>query len=153
MISKEILKQAVQQFDGTLIVVSHDREFLAGLTNRTIEFRDGAIHEYLGDVQVFLDKRKVDDMRTIEFRQKTDKLTESSEVTAPEDRKKLLRVVSQAEKQIAHLEDQIEAMQKMMAEPDFYKRDDAQKIGTTYQQLQKEMEEVFESWESAQSKL
>lgn len=153
MISKEILKKAVQQFDGTLIVVSHDREFLTGLTNRTIEFRDGAIYEYLGDVQVFLEKRKVDNMRDIEYRQKSVNTLQSSEVIAPEDRKKWLRVVSQAEKQIAHLEDKIEAMQKLMAEPDFYKRDDAVEIGSTYQELQKEMEEVFESWESAQNKL
>jgi len=153
MISKEILKKAVQQFDGTLIVVSHDREFLTGLTNRTIEFRDGAIYEYLGDVQVFLEKRKVDNMRDIEYRQKSVSTLQSSEVIAPEDRKKWLRVVSQAEKQIAHLEDKIEAMQKLMAEPDFYKRDDAVEIGSTYQELQKEMEEVFESWESAQNKL
>jgi ATP-binding cassette subfamily F protein 3 len=153
MISKEILKKAVQQFDGTLIVVSHDREFLTGLTNRTIEFRDGAIYEYLGDVQVFLEKRKVDNMRDIEYRQKSVNTLQSSEAIAPEDRKKWLRVVSQAEKQIAHLEDRIEAMQKLMAEPDFYKRDDAVEIGSTYQELQKEMEEVFESWESAQNKL
>jgi ATP-binding cassette subfamily F protein 3 len=153
MISKEILKKAVQQFDGTLIVVSHDREFLTGLTNRTIEFRDGAIYEYLGDVQVFLEKRKVDNMRDIEYRQKSVNTLQSSEAIAPEDRKKWLRVVSQAEKQIAHLEDKIEAMQKLMAEPDFYKRDDAVEIGSTYQELQKEMEEVFESWESAQNKL
>lgn len=153
MISKEILKNAVQQFDGTLIVVSHDREFLAGLTNRTIEFRDGAIYEYLGDVQVFLEKRKVDNMRDIEFRQKSENSLQSAEVMAPEDRKKILRAVSQAEKQIAHLENKIEAIQKLMAEPDFYKRDDALEIGSTYQELQKEMETVFESWETAQNKL
>jgi ATP-binding cassette subfamily F protein 3 len=153
MISKEILKQAVQQFDGTLIVVSHDREFLAGLTNRTIEFRDGAIHEYLGDVQVFLEKRKVENMREIEFRQKKEQAAQTAETTPPEDRKKWLRAVSQAEKQIAQLEDKMETMQKMMAEPDFYKRNDAQEIGSTYQELQKELEVVFESWESAQSKL
>lgn len=153
MISKEILKQAVQQFDGTLVVVSHDREFLAGLTNRTIEFRDGAIHEYLGDVQVFLEKRKVENMREIEFRQKKEQLAQTAETTPPEDRKKWLRAVSQAEKQIAQLEDKMETMQKMMAEPDFYKRNDAQEIGSTYQELQKELEVIFESWESAQSKL
>ncbi len=153
MISKEILKNAVQQFDGTLIVVSHDREFLAGLTNRTIEFRDGAIYEYLGDVQVFLEKRKVDNMRDIEFRQKSENSLQSAEVMAPEDRKKILRAVSQAEKQIAYLENKIEAIQKLMAEPDFYKRDDALEIGSTYQELQKEMETVFESWETAQNKL
>jgi ATP-binding cassette, subfamily F, member 3 len=66
MISKEVLKNALIQYDGTLIVVSHDRDFLTDLTHRTIEFRDKKLYEYLGDVNYFLNKRQMDNMREVE---------------------------------------------------------------------------------------
>ena len=55
--SKEILKDALQDYDGTLIIVSHDRDFLAGLTNKTLEFRDKQLHTYLGDINFYLKKK------------------------------------------------------------------------------------------------
>ena len=64
--SKNVLKQALQNFDGTLILVSHDRDFLQGLTNKVYEFKDGSIKEYLGDIDFYLEQRKVDDFRAIE---------------------------------------------------------------------------------------
>jgi ATP-binding cassette subfamily F protein 3 len=60
MISKNILKQALLKFNGTIILVSHDRDFISGLTTKTYEFRDKKIKEYLGDIQLFLDKRKIE---------------------------------------------------------------------------------------------
>lgn len=65
--SKAILKQALESFDGTLILVSHDRDFLAGLTNKTYEFRDGRIKEYLGDIGFYLSQRRADSFRDIEM--------------------------------------------------------------------------------------
>lgn len=67
MLSKDVLKKALQEYDGAMIVVSHDREFLAGLTDKTIEFRDRKLFEYLGDVNYFLDKRALDNMRSVEL--------------------------------------------------------------------------------------
>src|SRR5690606_28445022 len=67
--SKEILKQALQNFDGTLILVSHDRDFLQGLTNKVYEFKDGSIKEYLGDIDFYLEERKAVDFRAIEKKQ------------------------------------------------------------------------------------
>jgi len=64
--SKNVLKQALQRFEGTLIIVSHDRDFLQGLTNKVYEFRDNKIKEYLGDIDFYLEQRKVDDFRAIE---------------------------------------------------------------------------------------
>ena len=64
--SKNVLKQALQNFDGTLIVVSHDRDFLQGLTNKVYEFKDQKIKEHLGDIDYYLEQRKVDDFRSIE---------------------------------------------------------------------------------------
>src|SRR5690606_32237645 len=67
--SKNVLKQALQNFDGTLILVSHDRDFLQGLTNKVYEFKDGKIKEYLGDIDFYLEQRKVEDFRAIEKKQ------------------------------------------------------------------------------------
>jgi ATP-binding cassette subfamily F protein 3 len=63
MLSKDVLKKALLEYDGTLIVVSHDREFLQGLTEKTLEFRDRKLFEYLGDVNFFLEKRDLQNMR------------------------------------------------------------------------------------------
>ena len=65
--SKAILKQALESFDGTLILVSHDRDFLSGLTDKTYEFRDGCIKEYLGDIGFYLSQRRADSFRDIEM--------------------------------------------------------------------------------------
>src|SRR5690554_4601458 len=67
--SKNVLKQALQNFDGTLILVSHDRDFLQGLTNKVYEFKDGKIKEYLGDIDFYLEERKAVDFRAIEKKQ------------------------------------------------------------------------------------
>ena len=66
MRSKDILKDALQKYDGTVVVVSHDREFLDGLVDRIYEFRDGGVREYLGDIWYFLEKRKVESLQDIE---------------------------------------------------------------------------------------
>ena len=69
MRSKDILKNALLKYDGTLVVVSHDREFLDGLVDKVYEFRDGGVKEYLGGIWYFLEKRRVESMREIEARQ------------------------------------------------------------------------------------
>ena len=66
--SKDILKQALKAYDGTLIVVSHDRDFLDGLVDKMYEFRDGKVSEHLGGVQDFLEKRKLEDLKELERR-------------------------------------------------------------------------------------
>ena len=64
--SKKVLKEALQHFEGTLILVSHDRDFLQGLTNMVYEFRDQKIKPYLGDIDFYLDQRNVTDFRQVE---------------------------------------------------------------------------------------
>ena len=73
MQSKDILKNALIQFDGTLIIVSHDRDFLQGLTNKVFEFRDQKIKEHLGDIYDFLEYRKVENLKQLEIARKEDK--------------------------------------------------------------------------------
>src|SRR5690606_1291639 len=68
--SKNVLKEALKRFEGTLILVSHDRDFLQGLTNKVYEFKDQKIKEYLGDIDFYLDQRNIENIREIEFRSK-----------------------------------------------------------------------------------
>ena len=68
MRSKDILKNAIMKYDGTVVVVSHDREFLDGMVEKVYEFRDGGVKEYLGGIYYFLEKRKIESLREIERR-------------------------------------------------------------------------------------
>ena len=162
IISKDVLKQALLDYDGTLIVVSHDREFLAGLTDRTIEFRDKKLYNHLGDVNFFLEKRKMDNMREVELsksnntgaNQGAEDGEEAPKVELSyEERKKLTRSVSNAEKKVDRLESEIAKLEKQMADPDFFQKSDAQKTIDKHRQLQQDLEAAMEEWEEAQSKL
>jgi ATP-binding cassette subfamily F protein 3 len=153
IISKDVLKQAINEYDGTLVVVSHDREFLSDLTNRTIEFRDQQLHDHIGDVNAFLEKRKLDNMREVEL---SSKKSDSTSAEAPkkelsyEERKRLLRAISKAEKKVEKLESEIEAIEKEMADPSFYEREDVVAVTKRYDSKKEELEEAIEAWEEAQ---
>lgn len=150
MISKDILKQALMDYDGTLIVVSHDRDFLAGLTNRTIEFRDQKLHDYLGDVNYFLDKRQMDNMREVELSSKMNANKVNGKTTSFEDRKKLVRAVEKAEKQVEKIEAEMSVIEEKMADPAFYEKPDAQKVMKKYDDLKQELDSAMKEWEEAQ---
>jgi ATP-binding cassette, subfamily F, member 3 len=70
MVSKDVLKNALADFTGTMIIVSHDREFLQGLTSKTIEFKKGEIKEYIGDINEFLEQQKIDSLDMLETTRK-----------------------------------------------------------------------------------
>jgi ATP-binding cassette subfamily F protein 3 len=155
IISKDVLKQALLDYDGALIVVSHDREFLAGLTDRTLEFRDRQLYEYLGDVNFFLEKRDLDDMRAVEMSSKK----AAGPVSTPkvelsyEERKRLTRAVSNAEKKIERLEGKIAELEGRMSKTDFYQAPDHQAIIEQHQAAKAELEVALEEWEEAHEKL
>lgn len=151
IISKDILKQALKEFNGTLIVVSHDREFLADLTNRTLEFRDHQLFEYIGDVNAFLEKRALDNMRDVEKSSNGQKMEKSSpkKELSYEERKRLMRQLSNAEKKIEQLEEQIAHLEDRMAKPDFYNAPDAEKEMNRYGSLKEELDIEMERWEEA----
>ena len=156
MLSKDVLKQALADYNGTLLVVSHDREFLSNLTNRTIEFRDGHLKEYLGDVNYFLEKRKLDNMRDVEKRstangQKSDTFLKS--VTSPEEQKQLQRAVQKAEKRIGELEGELGKFEEKMADAEFYNKPDSGEVIKKYNNLKTELETVYKEWEQAVEKL
>ncbi|NET34302.1 MAG: ABC-F family ATP-binding cassette domain-containing protein [Cyanothece sp. SIO1E1] len=160
IISKDILKKALLEYDGTLVVVSHDRDFLAGLTNRTIEFRDRQLFDHIGDVNAFLEKRALADMRAVEM---STKKAAASSATAPdttpkvelsyEEKKRLTRAVQNAEKRIERLEQEITKIELEMADPAFYQSPDAEKIMEKYKGKKQDLEAAYSEWEEAQEVL
>lgn len=154
--SKEILKKALQDYDGTMIVVSHDRDFLAGLTNKTLEFRDKQLHTYLGDINFYLKKRAMDNMREVEMATKA-KAIEAQNAAKPEldyeTKKRLQRAVQNSERKIERLEEQIAEWDVKMATAEFYEQPDSQKQIEQYQQLKNDLNKAMEAWEIAQSEL
>lgn len=169
MLSKDVLKQALKDYDGTMIVVSHDREFLNDLTNRTVEFRDKQLHHYIGDVTAFLEKRALDNMRDVEIGKtakpsantnivdvKNNKPTASAtpqKVLSHEERKRLTRAVSNAEKRINRIEKEIADFEQKMADPAFYESADVEKVSIDYENKKAELNEAMEAWEEAAMEL
>ena len=167
MISKEVLKEALMNYDGTLIVVSHDRDFLKGLANRTIEFRDKKLYEYLGDVNYFLEKRQLENMREVEMKTvntpsviqgnngfSDNKMNGNGNANSNgngenKDKKKIERIIQNSEKRIAELEKQVADIEKEMARDNFYTRTDSQKILDKYNGIKKDLEVEMEKWENA----
>ena len=160
ILSKEVLKKAVQDYNGTLIVVSHDRDFLQGLTARTIEFRDKKLHEHLGDINVFLEKRALNNMREVEMSTKESKkqnadAPKTSQISY-EDRKrikKLERAVQYAERKIEELEKKIADLERQIAQPGFYENPDAQSILDQFSEAKQQLEQAMLEWEQAHERL
>lgn len=159
MISKEVLKQALNQYEGSLIVVSHDRDFLQGLTNRTLEFRDKKLYDYIGDVYAFLKKREVDNMRDVEKKTATTistkvvkktKLSYEEQKTLQRERRRLEKGVEKAERKIEKLENSIREIELKMAKPEFYGSPDEADTIQKYQESKTELERTMETWENAQ---
>ncbi|MDF1699092.1 MAG: ABC-F family ATP-binding cassette domain-containing protein [Saprospiraceae bacterium] len=162
--SKEILKNALKSYSGTLIVVSHDRDFLSGLTDKVIEFKDQKLNEYLGDIEYYLNKRKLDDMRAVELQKSTTQKTKTSEqppesnAIAPkklsrEEEKQIKRKIQYLERDMEKLEGESKQIEEKMADPAFYKDPDFNKENDRYQQMQKELNKKMEEWEEWVEKL
>ena len=121
MLSKDILKSALLQFDGTLIIVSHDRDFLQGLTNKVYEFRKPNIKEYIGDIYDFLEEKKMKELDDLNKKQKSQPITENTVSQGKLDyelKKQNDREAKRIEREIKKLEEQIEAVENELAEMD-----------------------------------
>jgi len=159
--SKDILKQALKNYDGTLIVVSHDRDFLDGLVDKLYEFKDKKMKEHSGNIYEFLKKKKLDSLKEIE--KKTVQKTEKEETKATEnkqnyiDRKeveklkrKVVNQVKASEEKISGLENKIAEVEKIMNEAsqvidqEFFKR---------YENLKSELELEMMNWEKLHAEL
>ena len=154
--SKNVLKQALRNFNGTLVVVSHDRDFLQGLTNKVYEFKDRKIKEYLGDINFYLEQRKADDFRAIEKKQEAEKKTAPKSNTNDfKDQKKLKSLRNR----LSSVESDISSLEKELAEIDHsLLMDYDATIAKTgffdgYQKKKKDLEVLMERWEELTIKL
>lgn len=146
--SKEVLKNALLTFEGCLLVVSHDRDFLEAMTNKTWEIKDGKIIEYLGDINYFLEKKEAVDIR--QFTQSDIKTNQhSKEAPSHEERKKILRQIQNLERKIEQLEEEISQREKVMNGPDFFKQPTAASYIQAYEKLKTEVGGLVDQWEQA----
>ncbi len=149
--SKNILKEALIEYEGTLILVSHDREFLQDLTDKTIEFKEGKTKEYIGDIQYYLTKRELDNFRDLA---KTTPLTKaqreesqpSTNSTPKNNGSPSLKINSKLEKEIEKLESEINKLEQLMGSVGFYESAQANDTLKKYKDLQSKLEEKTELW-------
>jgi ATP-binding cassette subfamily F protein 3 len=148
LISKDVLKQAVLKFNGTLLIVSHDREFLKGLTDKTIEFKDQKLSTHLGDIDYFLEKRKMRNIRQLEMRDQVktaSKKTNSDQ--SYETRKKLQRKLGNTERKIQSLEKDKKSMESEMSASNFFMSPNAETLIKKHQELEKQLDDLMRVWE------
>ncbi len=157
MRAKDVLKDAISKYPGTVIVVSHDRDFLVGLTEKTFEFKDGIVKEHPGDVEAFFEQRRVANFREVELTpQNIANNASKKEVATPivkiddKEAKRIKNQISKLEEEIGmkefdikKLEEKIEALSE-----------DGKYDATIVEQLGKEkktLEKLMQDWENLQS--
>lgn len=155
--SKEIIKLALQNYDGTLIVISHDREFLQGLCDKIFEFRDGKMKEFLGNIDEYLEFRQKESIREIsaekaklEIRNKVQDTREEKSsansqkpVAISKEQKQLQNKIKKAEEKIADYEKEIATLEEI-----FSKANPTDEELVKYNQLKQELTEIMEEWET-----
>lgn len=161
MRSKDILKEALSKFEGTVILISHDREFLDGLVNKVFEFRDGVVKEHIGGIYDFLQKRNMEILDELNIKN----VTENSEVKSNENKLSYLeqkekeKAVRKAANDLKKTEDSIDKYEKEIAELD-KKLAEPLKYGIDindnsffekYEKLKKELDNLLELWEKQSS--
>ena len=165
MRSKDILKNAIMKYDGTVVVVSHDREFLDGMVQKVYEFRDGGVKEYLGGIYYFLEKRKLESLREIERREApqkpavqaapnpgaavSGKLTYEQRKEQEKQLRKLRRAVEGIEAELAAIEKQIAAYDAKFAVATTYDEADYK----AYNDLKARYDHQMHEWEKASYEL
>lgn len=166
MRSKDILKQSLLDYDGTLLVVSHDREFLDGLVSKVYEFRDGVVKEHLGGIQEFLSKRKMERLQELERKAtplqsgKNDGGVSDGKQSYLEKKeldrqiRKAENLVASIEKQVEELEEAVARMDEMFSNPSDHSIDPSDpELFKKYNALKKSIEEKMYEWEIAHEEL
>lgn len=156
IISKSVLKEALKKFQGTLILVSHDREFLQGLTDVVYEFKDQKIKAYLGDIDYYLESRNLENLREAEKRTVIiESTTKISNKEAYENQKK----VKSIRNKISNLESRINQLEKAIKADDYKLETDYDKTASNpeffdkYQAKKEELESLMKDWERFQEQL
>ena len=158
--SKDILKQALKSYDGTLIIVSHDRDFLDGLVDKLYEFRDGKVKEHLGGVQEFLERRKLENLSELERHYKAPALEKPAEVIQKKEEakqeyqakkylskeeKKIKNRISFLEKGIENIEEKMKEIESVLSNPG--SGDDVMELTRAYLENKRELDFKMEEWE------
>ncbi|MCZ4408030.1 ABC-F family ATP-binding cassette domain-containing protein [Cryomorphaceae bacterium 1068] len=154
MRSKEVLKQAIMAYDGTLLVVSHDRDFLQGLANPVIEMHDSAITTFPGTISEFLQRKRAESIKQYEYiknspKEKVKKSTGVSE----KDKWKLNKRLSALEKEIEKVEDQISKLEMEGVNLDHTDPEKIQAHSSMLETAQKKLEKKMTEWEEVTTKL
>lgn len=156
--SKDVLKKAIRTFDGTAIIVSHDRDFLDGLVDKVYEFGGGKVTEHMGGIYDFLAKKKMDTLQQLELSASTTKKEEKEEQPSENklsyqeqkelsrQQRRLEKKVEEAEKKVATLEEKLKAMEEQLSTPE-----GAGDMGLLQQYLvtKGELDKAMNNWEQA----
>jgi ATP-binding cassette subfamily F protein 3 len=163
MLSKDILKSALLQFDGTLIIVSHDRDFLQGLTNKVYEFRKPNIKEYIGDIYDFLEEKKMKELDDLNKKMKSmpaetnisqGKLDYETKKQNDREIKRIEREIKKIEEQIESLENEIAEMDAVMSSPTDYPNINIDNAWySSYGEKKERLQELMNQWEEKQMEL
>ncbi|MBC5835962.1 ATP-binding cassette domain-containing protein [Flavobacterium sp. F372] len=155
--SKNVLKAALQKYEGTLLLVSHDRDFLQDMSNLVYEFKDQKIKEYLGDINYFLEQRNLENMREVEKKdiEKKEVSASNNSKASYEDQKKnksLLNRLSKIESQIKQLEIDIQNDDKELAS-NYDKHVENASFFTAYNKKKAELDKLLSDWEIVQEEI
>ncbi|MEW6468588.1 MAG: ABC-F family ATP-binding cassette domain-containing protein [Bacteroidota bacterium] len=162
MRSKEVLKSALMNYDGTLIIVSHDRDFLSGMTNKTFEFRDKKVKQHLGDVNEYIASRKIASLSQLNAKAEKKREEPAEEKKSGNGEKKekekeirhIQGLISKSEKEIAKLEAEIKAIDDKLMNPQQYAEVVNDKtLYSRYEDMKKSLEAEMSNWETLQQKL
>ena len=156
MRSKDVLKDALREFDGTVIVVSHDREFLDGLVDKVYEFGNQRVVEHLGGIYEFLEKKKMDSLRELERSTQAASLATDADGQPTQNKlsyearkeqskaiKKVEKAVAEAENKITELENSIAAIEARLATPEGASDTS---LYNDYSSLKKELSDTMDTW-------
>ncbi len=163
MRSKDVLKEAVREFDGTVIVVSHDRDFLDGLVTKVYEFGGGEVREHIGGIYDFLQKKNMESLDELHLAKSLSAVPEKKDAAPTENKlsyeerkeqnkkiRKLEKQVADCEDRISRLETQVNELELKMATPEGASD---MKLYEQHQQLKKQIAEAEEEWENASLEL
>ncbi|HMY43535.1 MAG TPA: hypothetical protein PLW92_10780, partial [Chitinophagales bacterium] len=150
--AKDVLKEAISKYPGTVIVVSHDRDFLVGLTNKVFEFNDGIVKEFVGDVNDFFEERRLASFREVELNPIPKAEPKKIEVVKVDDKeaKRIKNQISKIEESIALKEldiKNIETQIELLSDKNQYDENLIKSLSNA----QKELEKLMSDWESLQS--
>jgi len=143
--SKSVLKQALVKFDGTLILVSHDRDFLQDLTNKVYEFKSQNIKKYLGYIYFYLNQRKIEDFREIEKKDKVINVKKNKNIDSLIERD-LKKKISNIESKISRLENEISIIDKDLEE-DYEKTISRDNFFSNYEKKKSDLDSLMKKWE------